>query len=220
MQNLLPIDFNERIIRGIYSPLNVHKKTGHLKSNFYTPRLGIDEGISVLRPDITSINECRVHFKNIENRETGRSYWGIGLIYANEVIETSFNNNHVEVIPKEDKYNDYILYHHAELYYYINGVHFNAKKINKGEEIPPSITFIADTLGEKTMMFTDPSINSEEWSGDEIVKQGRTVLTINDFSNPNAIVIKKSNIPLYLYIIITTLIVIILAFFFLHLNSH
>ena len=42
--------------------------------------------------------------KNSENRETGRSYWGIGLIYANEVIETSFNNNHVEVIPKEDKY--------------------------------------------------------------------------------------------------------------------
>ncbi len=144
------IAYNEKIIRSIFSPINLSKDQKKIKANAFKPPADLDE-ISVNRLDFTTLDFCRSLCKKIEIPDLDRNYFGLALLYVFEIKECG-----AEIIysPKEDNI------FHADI-----KIGF---KVKKGEQLPAEIQYIVDGLTKKAKLFKDENPTSEKWTGIEL----------------------------------------------------
>lgn len=150
----------ERILRGLYSP-KFFTKANALKSNAFQLRPELDKGVSVLRLDFSDTDTCKRICKSIEKPEVDKTYVGLALLVVRAVLAASIppNNTRLVSIPEEG------IPHHAEIYYYLNGVHFVCPK---GQQHPKEIIFMMDKLRGAAIVYHDNNPNGEGWGGPDL----------------------------------------------------
>ncbi len=147
--NQIPLEIanEEKIVRSIFSPINLSKDGQKINTNSFRPPAGLDE-ISVNRLDYTSTNFCKQISKKNERPESDRSYFGFGLLYANEIRDADVD---IVYSPLED-----------------NKFHSDIKigfTVVKGEPLPAEINFKIKKLASSAKLFADPSPDSRTWDG-------------------------------------------------------
>lgn len=144
------IEYNERILRTIFSPINLSKDGSHLVSNAFISPKGMDE-VSVNRLDYTSIEFCKFLGHRIQQPQNRRNYFGFALLYNGKIVE---NECYVKYQPEID-----------------NAFHANIKTgfvCLKGEVLPLRIKQKVDHLTSAAKLFKDPDPLSKMWNGYEI----------------------------------------------------
>ncbi len=144
------ISHGEKIVRSIFSPMNLSKDLSRLKSNAFKPPAD-SEDLSVMRLDYTTPDFCKSFSKKIENPSSDRSYFGLALLYDYQIKETGAN---IVYTPIKD-----------------NPFHSDIKigfRVKRGEPLPAEITQRVDKLTKQARLFADPNPNSKEWTGKSI----------------------------------------------------
>ncbi len=148
----LPFYFeeNEKIVRSIFSPININKKTNRLKSNAFKPPAGVDE-ISVNRLSYTSVHFCKKISKEIQNPTSNRTYFGLALLYKNEIDQC---NCSVYYTPKEsNKYHSDIKIGYIPV---------------AGVPLPSEYQYKITQLKNRSRFFVDPNPEAENWEGEQV----------------------------------------------------
>lgn len=145
----LPHEFSEdeKIVRSIFSPINLKKDGTGLKPNAFRPPAGIDE-VSVNRLSYTNTDFCKRHGKSIENPSARRSFFGLALLYVNQILSTG---SEIKYTPKSDNI------YHADIKIGFIPV--------KGQPLPPEFQKKVKELTEKSKLFRDNNPSSNSWGG-------------------------------------------------------
>lgn len=150
------IDDKEKIVRSIFSPVNVNIKTNKLRPNSFRSPAGIDE-VSVNRLDFSNANFCKNISKEIENPSNKRTYFGLAVLIAKEIRDLKANVVYSPIIEPEADINPY----HSDIKVgYIKP---------KGQEAPAEINYIIQNLTNKARFYVDPDPTSNEWEGSELL---------------------------------------------------
>src|SRR5690554_6621147 len=154
--SLLPneISSNEKIIRAVYSPINLHKNGKKVNNNFYKPKAGEDE-ISVNRLDYTTPIFLKKLAKIFDNPKERRNYFGFSLLKASEIEESDLRTVYSPL--KEPIENPF----HADIK--IDYV------VEKGVQLPAEISHKIKKITEKSRFYNDPNPDSKEWNGDGLI---------------------------------------------------
>ena len=143
------IDDGEKIIRSIFSPINVDKKN-KLRTNVFKSPSGMDE-VSVNRLYYTTPDFCKQISKNIQSQQ--RTYFGLALLTAKEI-----RNAKAKVIYSPIK-NENVF--HADIKVgYVR---------EKGVPAPSHINHITTKLKDQARFYIDPNPNVENWTGPELL---------------------------------------------------
>lgn len=148
------INGDERIIRAVYSPINLHKNGEKVNNNFYKPRAGKDE-ISVNRLDFTTPTFLKELAKFFENTSQRRSYFGFSLLKASEIEDSGLRTVYSPL--KEPINNPF----HADIK--IGYV------VERGVQLPSEISHKIKNITEKSRFYSDPNPDSKEWNGDKLI---------------------------------------------------
>ncbi len=141
---------SEKIVRSIFSPINVNKAGTRLLPNAFRSPPGIDE-ISVNRLSYTNTDFCKRHGKSIENPEAKRSFYGLALLYVRQILSTK---SKVEYTPKPDN-----MYHSDIKIGFVP---------QKAQQLPPEFQKKVRELTEKSKLFIDDNPVSNKWGGSSI----------------------------------------------------
>lgn len=145
------VDNPEKIVKVIFSPLNVKSDRKSIKSNAYRGPAGKDE-VSVMRQDYCSPTFCKQHGKKIQAPKEKKAYFGFGLLTAEKIRNVGAN---VEYTPEE--HNDF----HADI------------KIGyipeKGQELPAEYKYKVDEMTNASKIYPDPNPDSNEWEGEDLI---------------------------------------------------
>jgi len=144
------IENDEKIVRSIFSPINLSKDLTTLKSNAFKPPADLDE-ISVNRLNYTTSHYCKSISKSIENPLNDRKYFGLALLYASKIREY---NADVIYTPKENN----IFHADIKIGYCVI----------KGVQLPAEIQYKVNNLTKAAKLFKDPNPNSNVWEGIEV----------------------------------------------------
>jgi hypothetical protein len=152
LKAILPqlIEDDEKIVRSIFSPINLTKDLKTLRPNTFKPPADLDE-ISVNRLSYTTTHYCKLMSKSIENPLSDRKYFGLALLYASKIRE-----------------------HSAEIIYTPMGnniFHADIKIgycVIKGVQLPAEIQYKVNNLTKAAKLFIDPNPNSNDWEGIEV----------------------------------------------------
>ena len=142
------IDDNERLLRNVFSPININVKKNILKTNAFRPPSNSDE-ISVNRLNHTTIDFCRKLGVKDQNPDNKRAFFGFAEISAENVKICGAD---IVYSPIKDK----------------NIFHADIKIghiMVKGEQPPSEIASIIRELTKKSNLHIDPNPNSEKWEG-------------------------------------------------------
>lgn len=145
---------NEKIIRAIYAPINLHKNKQRLNNNFYRPPAGSNE-VSVNRFDFTDAIFLKTLAKQFQNPEHRRVYFGFAILDAAEI-----RANELEVAyspltePVANPYHADILFEHT---------------VKKGEQLPAEVSHKIRQLTQIARFYEDPQADNEDWNGKELV---------------------------------------------------
>lgn len=149
----IEIDHNERIVRSIYSPMNITKK-GTLNANAFKSPPDIDE-ISVNRLDYTTPDFCKNLSK--KNESTNRTYFGFAILTKNEIFKAGCDIVYSPITLPLDKINPF----HADI------------KIGyipqRGQQLPSEFQKKANDLTKSARLYSDPNPNSLTWDGGELI---------------------------------------------------
>lgn len=139
------ISTNEKIVRTIFSPINLTKDQKKIRPNAFKPPAGVDE-ISVNRFDFTSAEFCKKLGKTMQ--KVDKSFFGLGLLYAYEVYSSVCN-----IISSPLKENPF----HADI------------KIGyapqRGIPLPAEFSKKTKDLANKARLFEDRQPASDQWHG-------------------------------------------------------
>jgi hypothetical protein len=151
------IGVNERILRGLFSPMHFdRKKTKLLPSTFY-PRPN-ENGVSVIRLEFTAVERGRAYIRQFETVTT-REYIGFAKILSSQIASLMMNNAVITIEHKPEP----DCPAHAEIYFFDNG---NLVPKIKGEELPADVRYLVKKLCDlATPVFIDPRPNSRYWMG-------------------------------------------------------
>lgn len=155
-KDLLPnkISGDEKIIRAIYSPINLHKSGKKVNNNFYKPRAGEDE-VSVNRLDFTSIIFLKNLAKYFENNKERRSYFGFSILKASEIEDSGLRTVYSPL--NEPVSNPF----HADIKIdYI---------VEKGVQLPAEISYKIKNITTKSRFYSDPNPELKEWNGENLI---------------------------------------------------
>ncbi|MFN8257702.1 MAG: hypothetical protein U0W24_18550 [Bacteroidales bacterium] len=144
------ISNDEKIVRSIFTPINISKDQKTIKSNAFKPPADSDE-VSVNRLNFTNCDFCKAISKRIEMPLSDRNYFGLALLYANEIKDC---NADLEYTPKLDNI------YHADI-----KIGFIVKK---GEPLPSEFQQKVNNLTKKARLFKDENPKSNKWDGKEI----------------------------------------------------
>ncbi len=155
-KNSLPfkIDGEEKILRAVYSPINLTRNKKRLNNGFYKPQAGSDE-ISVNRLDYTTPTFVKKLALMFENTESRRNYFGFSLLKAFEIREIGFD---VVYTPLKEPVE--------------NPFHSDIKigyMVERGVQLPSEVSYKIKKMTEKSRLYKDLDPNSEEWVGDELI---------------------------------------------------
>lgn len=145
----LPHEFSdsEKIVRSIFSPINLKKDGTGLNPNAFRSPAGIDE-VSVNRLSHTNADFCKRHGKSIENPNANRSFCGLALLYVNQILSTG---SEIKYTPKSDNI------YHADIKIGFIPV--------KGQPLPSQFQKKVKELAEKSKLFRDDNPSSNSWGG-------------------------------------------------------
>lgn len=138
----------ENVVRAIFEPNDIAKKTNTLKYIAFRSPPERDE-VSVTRLQYSTPTFCKSHAKSI-NRQ-GANYFGLAVINVLEIRNTEINGDVVST-PMES-----------------NPAHADIK-IGfiplKGEQLPSEIRYRLDKLADKARLYPDKNKEISEWIGD------------------------------------------------------
>lgn len=149
---LIPDSFSndEKIARSIFSPINLTKDLKSIKANAFKPPSGLDE-ISVNRLNYTTETFCKQISVQLQNPEYKKNYFGLGLLYVNEIYESD-----CDIVYTPLKTNP----SHSDI------------KIGyipqKGEPLPGEFLKKTKNLANKARLFQDFNLDSDKWEGEPI----------------------------------------------------
>lgn len=147
------IEGNEKIIRAIYSPINLHKKGKRINNSFYKPRAGEDE-ISVNRLDYTTPFFLKNLAKTFENKENRRNYFGFSVLKSQEINDAGLN---IVYSPIENPRNPF----HADIKL--------GYTVEKNIQLPSEISYKIKKITDQSRLYEDPNPDSKEWNGDILI---------------------------------------------------
>ncbi len=148
------IEDSEKIIRAIYSPINLTRNLKNLNNGYFKPQAGRDD-ISVNRLDFTTPNFLKKLALNFENKENRRNYFGFSLLNAIEIRESKFNIISSPLTePVENPFHADIKIGHV---------------VTKGKQLPSEISFQIKEMTSKARFYIDPDPAIEIWNGDDLV---------------------------------------------------
>lgn len=75
---------SEKILRSVYSPININKNGDRIKSNAFKPPPDLDE-VSVNRLSYTTPDFCKQLSK--KNQSVNRKFYGFALLYVKEIFK-------------------------------------------------------------------------------------------------------------------------------------
>ncbi len=147
---LIPHEFsdNEKIIRAIFSPINLNKDQTKLKANAFKPPSGLDE-ISVSRLSYTTPDFCKNHGRNNQNIDADREFFGLSVLSVEEINECKCN---IVYSPNEE-----------------NKSHSDIKigyKPIKGVQLPAEYQKKVNDLTKTARLYKDNNPNSKNWEGE------------------------------------------------------
>ncbi len=148
------IESEEKIVRSIFSPVNV-TTNNKLRTNAFKSPGGIDE-VSVNRLDFTTPHFCKGLSKKNESPESKRTYFGLALLKAFEIRDSEAEVKHSPILGNADNYNPF---HSDIIVGYVKG---------KGEQLPAEINYKITQLTNKARFYKDPNPENTEWSGDNL----------------------------------------------------
>jgi len=144
------IDNKEKIVRNIYSPINLSKNGKKISYNLYKPLAGTDE-VSVNRLDYIATSFLKKLAKKNQNKEKGREYYGFSLLKAHKIREHNFN-----IMYSPIKSNPF----HSDIKIrYI---------VKKGKPLPPEISSKLKKMILDSKIYIDPAPDVEKWIGEEL----------------------------------------------------
>lgn len=138
---------SEKIVRSIFSPINLKKDGTGLNPNAFRSPAGIDE-VSVNRLSYTNADFCKRHGKSIENPSAKRSFFGLALLYVNQILSTG---SEIKYTPKPDNI------YHADIKIGFIPV--------TSQPLPPQFQKKVRELAEKSKLFRDNNPSSNSWGG-------------------------------------------------------
>lgn len=148
------IESEEKIVRSIFSPVNV-TNNNKLRTNAFKSPGGIDE-VSVNRLDFTTPHFCKGLSKKNENPKSKRAYFGLALLKAFEIRDSEAEVISSPILDKADNYNPF----HSDITVgYVK---------EKGEQLPAEINYKITLLTNKARFYKDPNPEHTEWSGDDL----------------------------------------------------
>ncbi len=153
----IPITFDEseKIIRSIYSPINIHKTQGTLRPNAFRTPPDKDE-VSVNRLDYTNPFFCKKISK--ENQIIGeRNYFGFALLFKKQIDLANCKIEHTPINKPKEKSNPF----HSDI-----KIGYIPKK---GEELPSEISKKISDLTKMARFYKDPNPSAMEWTGQELI---------------------------------------------------
>ena len=143
------IDNSERIVRVLFYPSDF--EDGKLCWIAFRSSNGADSA-SVIRIDFCSENFCKDWGKNIQRKENGRGYYGLGVLNAIEIRSVG-----AEVIYSKTLKN---LYHsHITVGY----------KFEKGKVPPANVKHKLEILAEKARKYKDSAPDQDVWIDSKVV---------------------------------------------------
>ena len=142
---------SERIVRIIYSPMNIKEKTNRIKSNFFVSPKNKDE-VSVLRLDYTTPDFCKELGKKNQSPDKMRSYYGLARIDASEIRSVradviASGIKHVEV--------------HADIVI--------GEIVTEDMPISKEGAFKQKQMAKMARSYPDPDIDNTRWTGLELI---------------------------------------------------
>lgn len=145
---------NEKIIRAIYSPINLHKNKTRLNNNFYRPPADSNE-VSVNRFDFTDVVFMKELAKKFQKPESRRIYFGFAMLDALEIRASQLEIIYSPLTePVINKFHADIIFEHTP---------------KRGEQLPAEVSYKIRELTKKARFYEDPQPEHEDWSGDELV---------------------------------------------------
>lgn len=151
----------EKIIRGIYSPMNYDVKKQKLNTNFFRIQGGVD-GVSVIRLDYAPLIFCKFHCKKNENVESKRTFYGFSLLFSHEIRSSSNSSYTADVVSSPLRYKTYSFPQHADIIYgYV---------ATPGDPLPIDLKLVIESIYRKacSRIYQDPSPNSILWKGNSM----------------------------------------------------
>lgn len=148
------IEGKEKIIRAVYSPINLHNNGEKVNNNFYKPRAGEDE-ISVNRLDYTNPLFLKNLAKFFENPKERRTYFGFSLLNAFEIENIGFKTVYSPLKTP-----------------IVNPFHADIKigfVVEKGKELPSEISYKIRKITEKSRFYIDPNPDLKDWKGKDLL---------------------------------------------------
>ncbi|MEX2593719.1 MAG: hypothetical protein WD426_13175 [Anditalea sp.] len=146
---------DEKIVRSIFSPLNINLKTNKLKSNAFKSPAGKDE-VSVIRYSFNDSNFCKSFSRKIQDELNNKIYCGLAVLNAFEIRNLNANIIYSPIKSPIEFYNPY----HGDI------------KIGyapiKGEPLPAEFQHKVQKLANSARVYIDPDPFSKEWQGEEI----------------------------------------------------
>jgi len=141
----ITIEDNEKIIRAIYSPINLHRKhKERLNNNFYKPPYDSNE-VSVNRFDFTDAVFLKALAKQFQNPEHRRTYFGFVMLDADEI-----RANQLDIIyspltePVINPFHADIIFEHT---------------VKRGEQLPAEVSHQIRTKTRNQMTIIGMGIN-------------------------------------------------------------
>ena len=151
------IDDTERIVRTVYEPVHLHKKTRELKFKAFESPVGMDE-MSVTRLEYSSVDFCKQFGKANEIPDKRRNYYGLAVLLVSQIRA---------IVVEEKNYRGDVVYSPIDE----NESHADIKlgwSIEMGKEYTGEQQYMMDTLVEKAKMYPDNNKEAEVWDGPEL----------------------------------------------------
>lgn len=143
----------ERIVRFIFSPINVNK-SGKLKANAFKSPVSIDE-VSITRFNYCDEDFCKAIALKIQSPK--RKFYGLGLLIAKEprdlgaeVIASPIKEH--KIFPDNPAHGDIVIGYVRQ----------------EGEEYLAEFQYIVDELAATCRLFPDADVESQQWTGEEL----------------------------------------------------
>lgn len=150
------ISESEKIVRSVFSPININPKTKKLKSNTFKSPSGKDE-VSVTRLDYAGADFCKNFGIQIQNPNFGRGFFGLGVLDGSEIYSTDSDIVFTPILKPNLPENPY----HADIKIGYFAV--------KGEQLPAEFQYKIDKLAQKCRFYEDPNPQVRNWKGSALI---------------------------------------------------
>ncbi|MCH8318606.1 MAG: hypothetical protein IIA88_08935 [Bacteroidetes bacterium] len=144
---------DEKLVRVIFSPMNVNPKTQHIYANLFKSPPNKDE-VSVLRLFYTNADFCKTHGKRIQIPNKKRNFYGFAVIDTQQVRSVE-----ADVVSSPDPTNN--LEMHADIKVDYVSIPY--------KNFPPEIKYKIGEMKRIARYYPDPNPESNRWEGDDLM---------------------------------------------------